>query len=42
MLYEVITYRRSIEIEPRNTKALYGLAVLYTFELEDHESYNFV
>ncbi|HPM71864.1 MAG TPA: tetratricopeptide repeat protein [Spirochaetales bacterium] len=31
-------YRRSIEIEPRNTKALYGLAVLYTFELEDHES----
>ncbi|HPE89118.1 MAG TPA: tetratricopeptide repeat protein [Spirochaetia bacterium] len=31
-------YRRSIEIEPRNTKALYGLAVLYTFELEDHEA----
>ncbi len=32
------SYKRAIEFDARNTKALYGLAVLYTFELEDHES----
>lgn len=31
-------YERSVGIDPRNTRALYGLAVLYTFELEDHEA----
>jgi tetratricopeptide (TPR) repeat protein len=32
------SYKRAIEFDARNTKALYGLAVLYTFELGDHES----
>jgi len=31
-------YKRSLEIDPRNAKSLYGLAVLYTFELENHEA----
>jgi len=31
-------YKRSLELDPRNTKSLYGLAVLYTFELENHEA----
>lgn len=29
-------YTRSIEIEPRQTSSLYGLAVLYHFEMERH------
>jgi len=32
------SYRRSIEIDPKNSRSLYALAVLYTFELEDHEA----
>jgi tetratricopeptide (TPR) repeat protein len=32
------SYRRSIEIDPRNSRSLYGLAVLYTFELDNHEA----
>jgi tetratricopeptide (TPR) repeat protein len=35
-------YLRALELEPRNTKAMYGLAVLYVYELdraEEAESY---
>jgi len=30
-------YQQSLKIDPENSKALYGIAVLYTFELERHE-----
>ena len=32
----VASYKRALEIEPAHSKSLYGLAVVYTFELEDH------
>ncbi|OHD25234.1 MAG: hypothetical protein A2Y38_08980 [Spirochaetes bacterium GWB1_59_5] len=32
------SYKRSLEIDPKNTKSLYGLAVLYSFELDNHEA----
>lgn len=31
-------YKESIRLDERNTRSLYGLAVLYSFELEDHEA----
>lgn len=31
-------YKRSLEINPRSSRSLYGLAVLYTFELDRHEA----
>lgn len=29
---------RAVEVDPRNSRALYALGVFYTFELEDHEA----
>ncbi|MBN2874824.1 MAG: tetratricopeptide repeat protein [Spirochaetales bacterium] len=31
-------YLQALKVEPGHSKSLYGLAVLYTFELEDHEA----
>lgn len=31
-------YKQAVKIDPKNARALYGLAVLYTFELENHEA----
>ncbi|MGD9938449.1 MAG: tetratricopeptide repeat protein [Clostridia bacterium] len=31
-------YKESIRLDERNTRSLYGLAVVYSFELEDHEA----
>jgi len=32
------SYQRSLQLAPQYSKALYGLAVLYTFEMENHEA----
>ncbi|MBU0927472.1 MAG: hypothetical protein KKA67_06960 [Spirochaetes bacterium] len=32
------SYKRSLEINPTSSRSLYGLAVLYTFEMENHEA----
>jgi cytochrome c-type biogenesis protein CcmH/NrfG len=31
------SYKRALELEPTNTRALYGLSVLYAFELDQGE-----
>jgi tetratricopeptide (TPR) repeat protein len=31
-------YKESIRLDGRNTRSLYGLAVVYSFEMEDHEA----